>query len=189
MKTWLLLMIVLTLTLAWNASSQLFPVFNNDVKTSSGPVRGTEIVFHGRIVKQYLGIPFAKPPVGDLRFKKPQPVERWTKTLVADKMPPACIQYIEYPFPWYDFQDGKSEDCLYLNIWAPKTLFPLNAKMPVIFWIFGGGFTVGSNRKPIYNGRALAADGKVVVVTINYRMAAFGFLNSGMDSAPGNMGK
>nr|UXX52857.1 carboxylesterase 1 [Pardosa astrigera] len=178
--------ITLVLLFVWNTNSQFF---RNDIQTTSGPIRGTRVYFAGRTLKQYLGIPYAKPPVGQLRFKKPEPVERRCETYFADKMPPACIQYTEYPFPWYDLQDGKSEDCLYLNIWVPDGLLSgFYEKYSVMFWIHGGGFTFGSNRMQIYEGQALAAMGDVVVVTINFRLGVFGYLTSGTEEAPGNAG-
>lgn len=178
--------ILFVLLFVWKTKSQLF---NNDVQTTSGPVRGTRIFFEGSAVKQYLGIPYAKPPVGELRFKRPEPVERRRQTYAANMMPPACVQYTAYPFPWYDFQDGKSEDCLYLNMWVPdKLLSGLLSDYSTMFWIYGGGFSVGSNRKEIYEAQALAAKGNVIVVTINYRMGAFGFFTSETDEAPGNVG-
>lgn len=187
MNTWPAICLLI-LILVTNVLPQLLP--RNTIETSSGPVKGNVIFYRGKMVTQYLGIPFAQPPVDDLRFKKPKPVEKSNKVLNADTMPPACIQYIEYPFPWYDFQDGKSEDCLYLNIWVPQTsLLSRTRQLPVMFWIYGGGFTVGSNRKRLYEGQTLASDGQVIVVTINYRMAAFGFLTSGTEDAPGNVGK
>ena len=103
-------------------------------------------------------------------------------------MPPACIQYSVFPFPWYDFEDGKSEDCLYLNMWVPESKGS-NDKKTVMFWIYGGGFAYGSIRKPVYDGRALAAVGDVIVVTINYRLGAFGFFTTNTDAAPVNNGK
>ncbi|GFU24529.1 acetylcholinesterase-1 [Nephila pilipes] len=163
------------------------PFMDKTVDTPLGPIKGTTTFDHLNPVQTFLGIPFAKPPVGDLRFKKPQPMEPWTETLQANKQPPACIQYTEYPFPWYDSQSGKSEDCLYLNIWAPFNA-KKGSKLPVLFWIFGGGFTFGSNRMELYDARALARRGKVIVVTINYRLGVFGFLTSGTDEAPGNVG-
>ncbi|PRD20073.1 UNVERIFIED_CONTAM: Acetylcholinesterase-1 [Trichonephila clavipes] len=165
-----------------------FPLKDKVVDTPLGPIQGTTTYDNQHPVQTFLGVPFAKPPLGDLRFKKPQPVEPWTDTLQADKQPPACVQYTTYPFPWYDSQPDKSEDCLYLNIWAPANA-KKGSKLPVLFWIFGGGFTFGSNRMDVYNAQALARRGKVIVVTINYRLGVFGFLTSGTDEAPGNLGK
>ncbi|GFS65007.1 acetylcholinesterase-1 [Nephila pilipes] len=157
------------------------------VYTPLGPVKGIISLIESQPVQVFFGIPFAKPPIGALRFKKPIPVEPWSKILQADQQPPACIQYTEYSFPWYDSQPGKSEDCLYLNIYAPYQARK-GSNLAVLFWIFGGGFTFGSNRMDVYDARALVQGGNVIVVTINYRLGLFGFLTSGTDEAPGNVG-
>ncbi|CAL1278834.1 unnamed protein product [Larinioides sclopetarius] len=97
------------------------------------------------------------------------------------------MQHTEGPFPWYDDTSGKSEDCLYLNIFTP--FYATNkSRLAVIFWIYGGGFTLGSNRMDVYDARPLAERESVVVVTVNYRLGLFGFLTSNTNDAPGNMG-
>ncbi len=120
----------------------------------------------------FKGVPFAQPPVGNLRWKPPQPLERWAAPKDASKFGPACIQpsgamagvYSRGPIPM-------SEDCLTLNIWAPA-----DAKnAPVFFWIHGGAFWGGSGSEPMYDGSRLARRG-VVVVTINYRLGVLGWL-------------
>ncbi|GIY55997.1 acetylcholinesterase-1 [Caerostris darwini] len=156
------------------------------VKTASGPLKGFVSELNYEAVKIFLGIPFAQPPVGDLRFKKPKPVQPWTDTLQATEQSPACIQYTEYPFPWYDSMPGKSEDCLYLNIYTPSYATE-GDKLPVMFWIYGGGFTYGSSRLDVYDPRALVQQGDVIVVTFNYRVGLFGFLTSSTEDAPGNV--
>ncbi|CAL1278833.1 unnamed protein product [Larinioides sclopetarius] len=98
------------------------------------------------------------------------------------------MQHTEGPFPWYDDTSGKSEDCLYLNIFTP--FYATNkSRLAVIFWIYGGGFTLGSNRMDVYDARPLAERESVVVVTVNYRLGLFGFLTSNTNDAPGNMGE
>src|SRR2546425_763057 len=87
------------------------------VKTHSGQVEGTPQSFLGKVVNQFLGIPYAKPPIGDLRFKKPSPVEKWIDVKKAIKYGPACIQH-KNPMP---VSNGMSEDCLYLNVWTQST--------------------------------------------------------------------
>lgn len=179
---------LLILFLVWTSNSQPQP---GVIQTSCGRIKGSPLNVNGRRVYQYLGIPYAEPPVGDLRFKKPKPIRPWSQTLIANKMPAACIQYTSYHFPWRDTQRNKSEDCLYLNIWVPniqnKNCY--KSKIPVMFWIHGGGFSYGSIRKPEYDGRTLAAEGGVIVVTINYRLGAFGFFTTNTDDAPLNVGK
>lgn len=123
------------------------------IQTSSGRIQGSLLNVNGQRVYQYLAIPYAQPPLGDLRFRKPQPIQPWSGTLRANIMPPACIQHAVHPFPWYDFKHGKSEDCLYLNMWVPETKNETKKKKSVMFWIHGGGFVYGSIRKPVYNGK------------------------------------
>ncbi|GBM87231.1 Acetylcholinesterase-1, partial [Araneus ventricosus] len=139
-------------------------------------------------VKQFLGVPFAKPPLENLRFLKPEAVEAWSEPIECKDRPKACVQYMETPFPWsmYPNDPNISEDCLYLNIWVPKDASPENKKS-VLFWIYGGGFFMGSIRQEIYNGRVIAALGDVIVVTTNYRLGSLGFWSNYRDTAPGNV--
>jgi para-nitrobenzyl esterase len=117
----------------------------------------------------YKGIPFAAPPVGDLRWKAPVPVESWTDVRKADDFGPACMQAAN--------SMGNtalvSEDCLYLNVWTPAKM--PDEKLPVIFWIHGGGFTGGSTSTSMYDGTGFAKKG-VVFVSTAYRLGPFGFL-------------
>ncbi len=131
------------------------------VRTETGLVQG--VAEKGLTV--YKGIPFAAPPVGDLRWRAPQPAAKWEGVRAADKFGPDPYQ-----------GDGKgdvSEDCLYLNIWTPAK--SPGDKIPVLVWIYGGGFSFGSNSTPTHNGEHLARKG-VVLVTINYRVGPLGFL-------------
>ncbi|GBN70283.1 Acetylcholinesterase-1 [Araneus ventricosus] len=159
-----------------------------EINTPFGKIIGKSIHFHNIPVKTFQSIPYAKPPTGELRFRKPQPIEPWREPLVADKLPPGCVQYSSNPFSWLDTLPGKTQDCLYLNIWTPSAA-GLEDKKAVMFWIHGGGFRISSSRLDYYDGTALAALGDVVVVTINYRLTTEGFLYSGTDEAPGNMGR
>lgn len=113
----------------------------------------------------FKGIPFAAPPVGDLRWKAPQPVKPWEGIKETTEFGPAPIQGND--------QNGKSEDCLYLNIWTPAT--SPDEKIPVLVWIYGGGFSFGATSEPVYDGAALAKKG-VVLVSIAYRVGQIGFL-------------
>jgi len=139
------------------------------VKTDSGLVEGTTV--NG--ITAYKGIPFAAPPIGDLRWRAPQPAAPWTGVRKADAQAPACIQdqsvnkFIGLP------ELPLSEDCLYLNVWTPAQ--SPNARLPVMVWIYGGGFTGGASGYPVYDGAHLAGKG-VVLVSIAYRVGAFGFL-------------
>jgi para-nitrobenzyl esterase len=137
------------------------------VRTESGTVSG--IRADGLTV--YKGIPFAAPPVGDLRWRPPVHAEAWTGTRKADAFAPACMQ-VGVSMPG-EAPPAVSEDCLYLNIWTPaKTA---NEHLPVIVWIYGGGYINGSASMPLYWGDRLAQKG-VVVVTIAYRLGPLGFL-------------
>lgn len=125
-------------------------------------------------VRVYRGIPFAAPPVGDLRWKAPQPPASWQGVRTAAEEPHACWQ-TPYPAAAALYQaklPPLSEDCLYLNIWT--TAKSAKDHLPVMFWIHGGGFTRGSGTGVAYDGEVLANKG-VVVVTINYRLGVFGF--------------
>ena len=128
----------------------------------------------------YLGVPFAQPPVGALRWKAPVAAKKWSGVRKADKFSASCMQVLnpaEGRDPWtpeYLIPPGTSEDCLYLNVWTPHEA--QRKKLPVLLWIHGGGNTEGSGSIPIYNGANLAGNGGIVVVTINYRLDVFGFL-------------
>jgi len=132
------------------------------VKVGGGLLQGT--VEDGLTV--YKGIPFAAPPVGDLRWKAPQPAASWDAVRMADKFAPGAMQGINPP-------SGKSEDCLYLNVWSPVK--SPKEKAPVLVWIYGGGFAVGYTSDPMYNGANLAKKG-VILVSIAYRVGQLGFL-------------
>lgn len=120
----------------------------------------------------WLGVPFAAPPLRELRWKAPQPVTPWQGVLHADRFAPECLQPLRGSRQNHYFgNEATSEDCLYLNIWAPKGA----AKAPVIVWIYGGGFNVGSASMANYSGEGVAGDG-VVRVNIAYRLGALGFL-------------
>ena len=114
----------------------------------------------------YKGVPFAAPPLGELRWKAPQPAIKWEGVKQTTKFAPAPMQGGNPP-------SGKSEDCLYLNIWTPSK--SAKEKIPVLVWIYGGGFSFGSTAEPGYNGGKLAKKG-VVLVSIAYRVGQLGFL-------------
>ncbi len=130
-------------------------------------------------VAVYKGIPYAAPPVGDLRWKQPQPVQPWQGVRKCDKFGAASLQggQEEGSFYWKEFyQDGNpemSEDCLYLNVWTPAA--GKDSRLPVMFWIHGGAFQNGFGHEIEFDGDAFAKKG-VVLVTINYRLGMCGFL-------------
>ena len=133
--------------------------------TSPVKVTGGDMVgLRADALKTYLGIPFAAPPVGKLRWRTPQPVVPWKGVKQALSFSPACAQTVE----WVTIP--KSEDCLYLNIWAPEKA----RKLPVIVWIHGGGFFGGTAGHPGFTGNNLAKRG-AIVVSANYRLGIFGF--------------
>ncbi|MDT7838580.1 carboxylesterase/lipase family protein [Aquabacterium sp. OR-4] len=143
--------------------------------TRAGDVEGLRL---GE-VEAFLGIPYAAAPVGPLRWRPPAPVAPWTGVRAATQYGPSAWQAVmpEGFGPWtreYVVQDEVSEDCLYLNVWTPATRAA--GPCPVLVWIHGGAFCQGSGSVPIYEGRALAAQG-VVVVTLNYRLGVLGFLS------------
>ena len=145
------------------------------VETSLGRLRGVE----DDGLHVFRGVPFARPPVGALRFRAPQPAEPWTGVRDATSFAPTAPQgeraigFLPAGKP-----EPRSEDCLYLNVYTPGAD---DVRRPVLFWIHGGGFTGGSGSSPIYDGAHLARRGDVVVVTINYRLGALGFLDLGED--------
>ena len=125
-----------------------------------------------------MGVPFAAPPVGDLRWKAPQPVAAWEGVRACVTPPASAIQAPPKPFMCWskEFMAPESplrEDCLYLNVWT--TAKTAQDKMPVMVWIHGGAFTGGSGTVPLYDGEAMSRKG-VVFVTINYRLGILGFL-------------
>jgi para-nitrobenzyl esterase len=140
------------------------------VKTTSGAVEGVTVA--GSNVRVFKGIPFAAPPVGDLRWKPPQPPAPWDGVRKATEFGPRCMQ--ARVFDDMIFRDENSEDCLYLNVWTPAK--GDTDRLPVMVWIYGGGFRAGSASEPRQDGERLAAKG-VVVVGFNYRLGVFGFLS------------
>ena len=133
------------------------------VKVEQGMVQGKQ----ENGITIYKGIPFAAPPVGNLRWKAPQPAPAWQGVKQTVNFAPSPVQGGNPP-------SGKNEDCLYLNIWTPAKKSKEN--IPVLVWIYGGGFSFGSTAEPVYNGEALAKKG-VVLVSIAYRVGPLGFLS------------
>ena len=137
--------------------------------TATGVVQGT---LEASGVTSYKGIPFAAPPVGDLRWKAPQPAQKWTGVRKADRFGPRAMQLPLFSDMVFR-SDGVSEDCLYLNVWTPAK--SPKAKLPVLVYFYGGGFAAGDGSEPRYDGEAMAAKG-IVTLTVNYRLNVFGFL-------------
>jgi para-nitrobenzyl esterase len=140
------------------------------VETTYGPVRGTD----DRGTRTWKGVRYAAPPVGDLRFRVPEPPARWTEVADATRFGPVCPQP-SFSNLRIDLGAPQGEDCLWLNIWASSNTEP-GDKKPVMVWLHGGAYILGSGSQPLYDGRTLAGGG-VVVVTVNYRLGALGFLD------------
>ena len=138
-----------------------------EVRTTSGVVAGA--VANG--VVSWKGIPYAAPPVGDLRWRAPQPVAPWTGVRAATEYAHDCMQ-LPFPSDAAPLGTPPAEDCLYVNVWAPEK--PASAKLPVMFWIHGGGFVNGGSSPSVYDGSAFARRG-VVFVSLNHRLGRFGF--------------
>ena len=149
-------------TLIMNTHAQL------QVETQNGTVEGIE----NSGIRIFRGIPFAQPPVGELRWKAPQPPLDWEGVLKADKFGAMAMQ--NKIFGDMGFRaTGMSEDCLYLNVWAPEGAEP--GSLPVLVYFYGGGFQAGDGSEDRYNGESMAHRG-IVSVTVNYRLNIFGFL-------------
>lgn len=139
-------------------------------KTTNGIIEGNYDTKTG--MQFYFGIPFAKPPVGDLRWKAPQPLDNWKGVKITKKFGPRPVQADVFG-DMKSRSDGLSEDCLYLNVWTPAKR---NTKdLPVLVYFYGGGFVAGDASEPRYDGESMAKKG-MVVVTANYRLNIFGFL-------------
>lgn len=167
MKTWTQMLAWLAVTLvlggcaAWTPERALI----EPVPTEGGLVTG-----NGQDVRAFRGIPYAQAPVGPLRWRPPQPAAPWTGVRDGTRFGPDCMQPNEYP----ELRGtGMSEDCLSVNVWTPARTN--RERLPVMVWVYGGGFTYGSGSHPSYDGEALARRG-IVVVTFNYRMGLFGYL-------------
>ncbi|KAI6220854.1 Carboxylic ester hydrolase [Aphelenchoides fujianensis] len=161
------------------------------VRTEDGRIRGRTFRFDGHSAASFLGIPFAKPPVAELRFQKPQPVERWGRQLRECTQFGGSCPLIDTPGSEHLIQIPQSEaNCLCLNVFAPvdhKNKF--KSKLPVLFYVHGGGFVIGNSAHAgdLTILRFLCAE-DVVVVTTNYRLGLFGFLSTGDEHAVGNYG-
>jgi para-nitrobenzyl esterase len=158
---------VLALVPAGDAGAQALSQLR--VTTENGIVEGTEQAG----LRSYKGIPFAAPPIGDLRWKEPQPAANWSEVRTTTAFAARCMQgniYNDMVFR----ASGTSEDCLYLNVWAPVA--SSNEHLPVLVYFYGGGFVSGDGSEPRYDGASIARKG-IVALTVNYRLGVFGFLS------------
>ncbi len=168
MKTYLFILLT-SVVITSTAIAQTANKNTTLAKTVNGTIEG---LVDSNGIRNFKGVPFAQPPVGDLRWKAPQPVENWQGTRAAYKFGPRAMQLPL--FGDMNFRsDGMSEDCLYLNVWTPaKTA---NARLPVLVYFYGGGAVAGDGSEPRYDGESMARKG-IVAVTVNYRLGVFGFL-------------
>ncbi len=178
--------LVLAGLLAAVAAAAAVPPATPVVETTGGSVQGLE----DNGVDAFLGLPYAAPPVGALRFAPPSPHAGWEGILDATSRGAPCMQMyspsgprtteftrqIQTIFPTLGEAKVDNEDCLFLNLWTPSAD---EAKRPVMVWFHGGGYAYGSGGWPVYDGRNLAARGDVVVVTVNHRLNVFGYLYLG----------
>src|SRR5215469_5714240 len=155
-------------------SLPLGAVIKQPLKVEGGQISG--VPGKDTSILVFKGIPYAAPPVGDLRWRAPKPVVSWQGSRKADQFGNSCIQNIVTERkPWtYEFMTHTdiSEDCLYLNVWTGAR--SANDRLPVYIYIHGGGNTEGSGAVPVYDGEGLAKKG-IIVVTVNYRLGIFGF--------------
>ncbi|XP_044307842.1 cholinesterase-like [Varanus komodoensis] len=156
--------------------------------TSTGPIRGKRVLTGSGSVTAYLGIPYAEPPVGKLRFQKPHPHQPWSHVLETTQYGHPCLQRDTFSYPALDIwvaNASNAEDCLFLNVWVPHPRPSM--PVPILAWIHGGGFMTGAASMDLYNGATLAATENIIVASMNYRLGALGFLYFPPD-ASGNMG-
>ncbi|OYX57870.1 MAG: carboxylesterase [Brevundimonas subvibrioides] len=148
------------------------PIPGDPVSIDTGQVRG-EVLPSG--VRAYMGMPFAAAPVRELRWRAPSPVQPWQGVYNADRKGPECIQPLRaHNINHYFGEEPTSEDCLYLNVWAPERA-SAGDRLPVIVYIYGGGSTIGSSGMALYGGEGVAARG-AVFVNFNYRVGAMGYM-------------
>ncbi|XP_022079650.1 uncharacterized protein LOC110973268 [Acanthaster planci] len=165
--------------------------------TTLGSVMGVELPIPGVslpvVITRYAGIPYAEPPIGQLRFTKPVPKTPWEGVLNATKFGSRCpqtrsasdlFQFSE--FDQYMPNTSMSEDCLFLNVYVPQDIVDALGPLPVMVYIHGGSLVGGEGA--LYDGSLIALQGQVIVVNMNYRLGLLGFLSTGDDSAPGNYG-
>ncbi|RNI31333.1 carboxylesterase/lipase family protein [Rufibacter latericius] len=143
---------------------------SNQVKTANGILEGT---LEKSGIRSFKGVPFGAPPVGNLRWREPQPVKNWQGVRKATQFGPRAMQLPV--FGDMNFRsNGVSEDCLYLNVWTPAKTG--KEKLPVLVYFYGGGFIAGDGSEPRYDGESMAQKG-MVAITVNYRLGVFGFFS------------
>nr|AXF92896.1 acetylcholinesterase 1b [Caligus rogercresseyi] len=147
-----------------------------------------------RNVISWLGIPYASPPIGNLRFRHPRPMQPWDGIRNATQPPNSCVQIDDTMFPGFDGTEKWnantpiSEDCLYLSVTAPEIPKQDKQRLPVLVWIHGGGFFSGTTTLDVYDPRTLVSEEEILFVGIQYRLGSLGFLFADSHEAPGNAG-
>lgn len=152
---------------AFAQNERSLPAKNTQVKTANGIVEGN---LEQTGILSFKGVPYAAPPVGNLRWREPQPVQNWEGVRAATNFGPRAMQ----PFIFTDMNfrsNGMSEDCLYLNVWTPN----VKGKLPVLVYFYGGGFIAGDGSEYRYDGESMAKKG-IVALTVNYRLGVFGLM-------------
>lgn len=157
------------MALSFNGLSQDNYGFAVQARTDKGTIEGLYDTRSG--LSQYFGIPFAKPPVGELRWRAPQPMDSWSGVKSTKAFGPRPVQAVVFG-DMNSRSAGISEDCLYLNVWTPAKRN--ESGLPVLVYFYGGGFVAGDGSEPRYDGASMARKG-IVVVTVNYRLNIFGF--------------
>lgn len=172
MKTIILLLLMAghIYTASMAQSNEVSMASTTQVKTANGILEGAT---ENSGIRSFKGIPFAAPPVGDLRWREPQPVKNWQGIRQARQFGPRAMQLAVFGDMGFR-SDGMSEDCLYLNVWTPAKTE--NEKLPVLVYFYGGGFVAGDGSEARYDGESMARRG-IVAVTVNYRLGVFGFLS------------
>ncbi len=161
-----------------------------DVVTTAGTVRGSreQAGESGRTISVFRGVPYAAPPLGTLRFKAPEPPEPWSGIREATQAAPSPMQSTNNPFSGVipgNLVGAVSEDCLTVDVWSPATP---GENLPVLVWVYGGAYLTGGSTLVTYDGSRFAADHGVVVVSVNYRLGAMGFLWLDDERAEANCG-
>lgn len=166
MLRWILIVLGLALPIQVQATT---PALQSTVRTEDGLLVGSG----DRNAVVFRGIPYAQPPVGDLRWRPPQPPAKWAGAREATQFGPACPQSPDSPVMMVGPVGASSEDCLTLNVWKPASAL-LDDRLPVMVWIHGGGFFTGAGSEAQFDGAPYSARG-IVLVTINYRLGRLGF--------------
>jgi len=162
------------------------------VSTTKGKIQGFEATtVHGRQVSAWYGVPYAQPPVGNLRFRHPRPIDMWEGVKETKQLPNSCIQIKDTMWPGFHGSEAwnantkLSEDCLYLNVVAPKTP---QKNAAVLLWIYGGGFWGGTTTLDLYDLKTIVSEENIIAVGIQYRVASLAFLYFDTEDVPGNAG-